>query len=57
LRQVVAAPATTTDEMASDSAPQPAADNLHPVNSLSTFVTSVSWSRYRSKGLLSLCIE
>jgi hypothetical protein len=53
----VAAPATTTDEMASDSAPQPAADNLHPVHSLSSFVTSVSWSRYRSKGLLSLCIE
>jgi hypothetical protein len=56
LRQAATAPATTTDEMASDSVPQPAADVLHPLNSLSSLV-SVTCSRSRSKGLLFLCIK
>ena len=41
LRQAAAAPATATDDMVSDAAPLPAADGLHPLLPLSSFLVVV----------------
>jgi hypothetical protein len=56
LRQVAAAPATTT-EMATDSTPAPNPDGLHPLFPLCSFVSCIKCCRSRSRTCLSSCIK